>query len=121
MNRAVSGAASYRRGLWAERVAWLWYMLQGYRCLARRYKTPVGEIDLIVQRGHTLVFIEVKARPDAVQGLYAISPASRRRLRRTVDHYLQAYPVFATQTVRFDLFVVLPRRLPFQVCALELD
>ncbi len=36
--------------------------LRGYRVLARRYKVPVGEVDIVARRGRTLVFVEVKAR-----------------------------------------------------------
>ena len=47
----------------AERVAAWSLRLHGYRVLARRYRTPVGEIDLVVRRGSLLAFVEVKGRP----------------------------------------------------------
>jgi hypothetical protein len=53
---------AYRFGHWAETLCVWWLRLGGYRVLARRYKTPVGEIDIVARRGAALAFIEVKAR-----------------------------------------------------------
>ena len=53
---------AYRRGLFAETVAALLLRLKGYAIVARRYKTPVGEIDLVALKGKRLAFIEVKRR-----------------------------------------------------------
>ena len=66
-----------RRGRRAELIA-AWYLrLKLYRVLARRYRTPVGEIDLIVRRGRTIVFVEVKHRPSEAEALEAVPPAGR--------------------------------------------
>ncbi len=46
-----SRARAYRRGLFAETIAALLLRLKGHRILARRYKTPVGEIDLVALKG----------------------------------------------------------------------
>ena len=54
--------AAYRHGHLAEAAALLLLLAKGFRPLARRYKTPLGEIDLIVKRGRTIAFVEVKAR-----------------------------------------------------------
>ena len=51
-----------RYGHWAEAVCALSLMLRGYRILARRYRTPMGEIDIVARRGALVAFIEVKAR-----------------------------------------------------------
>ncbi|MGH6974530.1 MAG: YraN family protein, partial [Stellaceae bacterium] len=57
--RTRRGRAAHRRGLKAERLC-LWSLrLRGYRVLAQRYRTPVGEIDLIARRGRTVAAIEV--------------------------------------------------------------
>ena len=53
---------AYRHGLFAETVAALLLRLKGHRIVARRYKTPVGEIDLVALKGKRLAFIEVKRR-----------------------------------------------------------
>ena len=54
--------AAERRDRRAEALAALWLQLKGWRVLTRRVRTPVGEVDLVVRRGGTLAFVEVKAR-----------------------------------------------------------
>jgi len=62
----------YSKGLRAETLA-AWYLrFKGYRILAMRYKTRVGEIDLIARRGRSLVFAEVKWRPDRRTAMEAV-------------------------------------------------
>ncbi len=102
-------SAAHRRGVWSEIwvAAYLW--CRGYRLRARRYKTPVGEIDLIATRGRTLVFIEVKARPNLTEGLSAIAPSSYWRLAQAASLYVARHPTMNDYRQRFDLVVVLPR------------
>ena len=52
---------NYARGIWAERYAALYLFFKGFRILATRFKTPVGEIDLIAVRNNVMVFVEVKS------------------------------------------------------------
>ena len=101
-------AERYGRG--AERWAELYLRLKFYRVLARRYKTPVGEIDLIVRRGPVIAFVEVKARADQDSGLYAISPAAQRRIARAAGLWLARFPDAHAFDVRFDAVVVMRRR-----------
>lgn len=58
-----------RRGRRAEKIAAWFLRAKGYAVLARRYKTPVGEIDLVARRGRTLAFVEVKARKEGEAAL----------------------------------------------------
>jgi len=104
--------AAYRRGLFGERLAAWLYRARFHRVLARRYKTPAGEIDLIVRRGRTIVFVEVKHRPTADEALDAIGPTSRRRIARAAELWLAAHPDAAGFDLRFDLAIVVPGRLP---------
>jgi putative endonuclease len=53
---------AYRSGVFAESLVALLLRLKGHRVVARRYKTPVGEIDLVALKGRRLAFIEVKRR-----------------------------------------------------------
>ena len=64
--RGRNRRASYRHGHVAEAAAMLLLLAKGFRPVARRYKTPLGEIDLIVKRGRTIAFVEVKARACAM-------------------------------------------------------
>jgi putative endonuclease len=107
---ARQGAERYGRG--AERWAEIYLRLKGYRVLARRYKTPVGEIDLIVRRGRVIAFVEVKARPDQDSGLYAISPTAQRRISRAAELWLAKHPDARAFDVRFDAIVIMRGKLP---------
>ncbi len=94
----------------AEALA-VWYLrLKLYRVLARRWRSPAGEIDLIVRRGRTIVFVEVKQRLDADTGLEAVRPMARRRIARAAEHWIAANPAAASLDRRFDVVVAIPRR-----------
>ena len=97
---------AYRKGLIAEWLALAWLMLKGYRPCAWRYKTPVGEIDLIMRRGQTLAFVEVKARQNKADALAAITPKNQQRVARAAQYYLQAHPEMASQNLRLDAVVI---------------
>ena len=49
-------------------------MLKGYRILARRYRTPHGEIDIVARRQQLIAFVEVKARASLDDAAYAVTP-----------------------------------------------
>ena len=103
---------AFRRGHAAELLC-LWHLrLRGYRILARRFKVPSGEIDLIARRGRVLAAIEVKARPSLAAASEAISPRQRRRVARALEHFLAQRPELAHLAPRFDVMLVMPGRLP---------
>lgn len=98
----------YRRGLWAEYLAAMFLTLKGYRIRSMRYKTKVGEIDIIASRGKVLTFIEVKLRHDEVQALSAVRPSSQKRIRRAAEQYMASQKskesyIFGDHQVRFDV------------------
>ena len=86
--------------------------LRGYRVLARRFRTPVGEIDLVVRRGRCVAFVEVKARRDSADALDALGPRQRARIARAAEWFLKRHPRHAGCTLRFDLVIVRPWRPP---------
>jgi len=86
--------------------------LKGYRILARRYKTPMGELDLIARRGRVIAFIEVKARSETAQGLEAITVQKRRRSARAALAFVMRHPEIAEFDLRFDVVVVRRLRPP---------
>jgi putative endonuclease len=104
--------AAYRRGHAGERLAALRLMLSGYRILARRYRTKVGEIDLIARRGDVVAFVEVKQRAELATGLEAVTPQARIRIRRAAELYLRRNPAFAERALRFDVIVITPWAWP---------
>jgi putative endonuclease len=104
--------AAEDRGRRAETVAAWFLRLKGYRILSRRYKTPAGEIDLIARRGRTIVFVEVKQRPDDAAALDAITAAARKRIARAADLWLSRHPAAVGFDRRFDVILALPRSIP---------
>lgn len=104
------------RGRLAERAAALVLGLRGYRILARRYATHVGEVDIVAQRGRLVVFVEVKARATLSDALAAVRAPQRRRIERAAVQFLAARPELADAEVRFDVVAFgrfgLPRHLP---------
>lgn len=106
---AQTRLARYQKGIRAERWAQAKLRLSAYAVLTQRYKTPVGEIDLIARRGKTLVCVEVKARATAQAALYAVSPHQQRRIAQAASHFIAQYPQYAHHTLRFDVICVIPR------------
>jgi putative endonuclease len=116
--------ATYLRGHGAERIALAFLMLKGYRPLARRYAASGGEIDLIVRRGGTIAFVEVKARGSLDAARDAISARKRERLSRAARAWVARNPWAADKTLRADAVFVAPNRWPEHVAAafeLEMD
>jgi putative endonuclease len=107
--------AAERRGRWAETLAALRLRLAGYRIVARNFRSPAGEIDLVARRGDTLVFIEVKARPTHDAAAEAILPRQQARIRRAAEAFLALQPELATFSLRFDAILILPWRAPRHV------
>jgi putative endonuclease len=106
---------AYRRGHRGEWLAALALMLKGYRIVARRYRTRLGEIDLIARRGDTVAIVEVKARPTLVEAMDAIGGYSERRIEAAADLWLIRQPDHARLSMRFDMVAVLPWRWPVHV------
>ncbi|MEG9862312.1 MAG: YraN family protein [Parvularculales bacterium] len=103
---------AFLSGKRAERIAALWLTLKGYHVLARRHKTPVGEIDLIARRGRILTFVEVKYRATREQALEAITSHQQKRIARAAAYYIGGHPRLAHLAERFDAILVTPARLP---------
>jgi putative endonuclease len=101
-----------RLGHWAETVACLSLQLKGYRLLARRFKTPLGEVDLIMRRGRVTAFIEVKARRLADTALEAVTPHAQRRIALAADLWRRRDAKSAAMDCRFDIVAVAPYRWP---------
>jgi putative endonuclease len=104
--------AAYGLGLDAEtRVAWV-LRLKLWSILARRWRCPLGEIDLIAARGRTLIFVEVKARATLEAAVEAVTPRARARILASADLWVARNPHYADHDRRFDIVAVLPRRWP---------
>ena len=106
---------AYRRGHRGEWLAALALMLKGYRILARRHRTKLGEIDLIARRGDLVLFVEVKARRTLIEAMEAIGRESERRIEGAADLWLSRQPDYGRLSMRFDMVAVLPWRWPVHV------
>ena len=103
----------HRRGRTAELLCLCHLRLRGYRILARRYRGPAGEIDLIVRRGGVVAAVEVKARADRDCGGKAVLARQRARIARAFEHFL-ASPAGISEAsmLRFDVMLVVPGGWP---------
>ncbi len=95
--------AVYHRGIRAEHFAAIFLRLKGYGVLERRFKTPVGEIDIIARRGNTLIFVEVKERTVMHAALESITPRMKARIASAARYYVAAHPACAAMDMRFDV------------------
>lgn len=105
----VSG---YQKGLWAETVASFYLLFKGYIPLARRHKTRLGEIDLVVRKGKTIVFVEVKLRHTQRAAAEAIHVENQQRIKRAATLYLQKHPEYTGHDIRFDAVIMVGGALP---------
>ncbi len=90
-------------------------MVKGFRIVARRYRTKLGEIDLIARRGNLVLIVEVKARATLLAAMEAIGRESERRIEGAADLWLSRQPDHGKLSVRFDMVAVLPWRWPVHV------
>ena len=103
---------SQRHGILAEYFAAAYLTLKGYRYVTGRYKTKLGEIDLIVRRGKTLVFVEVKARATHDTAAYAVHAKNQSRVVQAAQLFLMAHPAYQEYQVRFDVVLIAWYRMP---------
>lgn len=110
--RQIRGAQARLSGRRAEVLAAAWLMLKGYRILGFRLTTPLGEIDLLAQRGKVLAVVEVKRRANLDDALDAVTVEQRARLRRAADHIVAHRNGLRNASVRLDLIALAPGRRP---------
>lgn len=110
----MSRRKAEQRGRRAERLAGWWLQLHGWRILARRARVPGGEVDLVVRRGRTLAFVEVKARADEAAAAMALDRNRLKRVAVAAERLAQRYGD-GCDVVRVDAVYVLPGRLPRHV------
>jgi putative endonuclease len=94
------------RGLAAETAACAALEGDGFAILARRVRTPAGEIDVVARRDGLLVFVEVKSRPDLATAAYALGARQQARLMAAAEFLLGAHPEWGAAGVRFDVILV---------------
>jgi putative endonuclease len=109
--------AAFRLGLSAESRAAAFLIAKGYRILARRWRSPFGEIDIIARRRQTLIFVEVKARLTVDAAAEAVTMRQRRRIAAAAELWLAQHADIAFTDVRFDAVLVAPGRMPQHIAS----
>jgi putative endonuclease len=109
--------AAFRTGISAESRAAAYLMAKGYRILAKRYRTPHGEIDIVARRRNLIAFVEVKARATLDDAAFAVTPRQQQRIIDAAQGWLVAHPEHAEFELRFDAMLIAPKRLPRHVLA----
>jgi putative endonuclease len=104
-----------RSGHRAELVAAWFLRLKLYRIIAKRYKTPGGEIDLIAERFGTIVFVEVKQRKRNTDEYALWASVNHARIVRASDFWISRNPTKAMTNMRFDVIFLAPGRWPRHV------
>ena len=96
---------SYRKGILAEFLVKLWLLCKGYKIIEQRFKTKLGEIDLICQKGQVIIFIEVKYRKEQAQFFALINQKQQIRIINASKIWLQKQNLTNLQ-LRYDVFFV---------------
>ena len=109
--------AAFRTGLSAESRAAAFLIAKGYRIVARRFRTPVGEVDIVARRFNVLVFVEVKARGRLDDAAEAITDRGKRRIVAAAEAWLARNPDDINRDIRFDAMLVAPGRMPRHIMA----
>lgn len=104
--------AAERRGRKGESLAALYLRLKGYRILARRVRTPVGEVDLIAEKSGVVAFVEVKVRRGMDSAIGAVTPASWQRIARAADSWMARHPAYSDYGWRYDIIAMSPGKMP---------
>lgn len=102
---------AWRYGQMAETLCAWSLRLRGDTILARQFRVPAGEIDIVARRGRVVAFVEVKAR-ELGTTLEALRPRQRRRIVRAAEAFLQRHPTHGRLDTRFDVMSVDRWRLP---------
>ena len=114
---APERVAAFRAGISAEARAAAYLMAKGYRILAKRFRSPYGEIDLVARKRNLVAFVEVKARASLDDAAYAVTPRQQARIIAAAQAWLMAHPEHAEFELRFVAVLIAPRRLPRHLLA----
>ncbi len=102
--------SSYIQGVHAEGRALKYLEGLGMTCLAKRFKTAYGEIDLLMQDGQTIVAAEVKYRKILNQAAYSIKPKQQLRIQQALECWISRHKTYRNNPPfqRFDVVLVCP-------------
>ncbi len=108
---------AFRLGISAESRAAAYLIAKGFRILARRWRSPVGEIDIIARRRQLLIFVEVKAREKLADAAWSVTDRQRARIVAAAEAWLARQGDRDFRDMRFDAMLVAPGRIPHHIPA----
>jgi glutathione synthase len=108
---------AFRLGISAESRAAAFLIAKGFRIRERRWRSPVGEIDIIARRRHLLVLVEVKAREKADEAAWSITDRRRARVAAAAEVWLARQGDHDFRDLRFDAVLAVPGRVRRQIPA----
>jgi putative endonuclease len=94
----------YKFGLHAEQIATIFLRLKGYKILEQRYKTKLGEIDIIARKKSDIIFVEVKARKN-LDTYEVLSVNQQHRITNAAKYFISSNKINA-KNFRFDLIIL---------------
>ncbi|HLH88152.1 MAG TPA: YraN family protein [Xanthobacteraceae bacterium] len=102
----IARQAAFRAGLTAESRAAAYLASHGYAVAARRFKSRVGEVDIVARRDRELLFVEVKARRRLDDAALSVTPRQQKRIVAAAEAWLADHPDDGTCNIRFDVILV---------------
>jgi putative endonuclease len=102
----VARQAAFRVGVSAEKQAAVYLEGRGYAIAARRFKSRVGEVDIVARRGTELVFVEVKARQRLDDAALSLTPRQQKRIVAAAEAWLADHPDDGACNISFDVILV---------------
>jgi putative endonuclease len=103
---------TFERGINAEESALRYLERKGFVVIATRYKTPHGEIDLLMRDGEAIVAVEVKYRKHAIDSLECLTARQQKRIEQALLYYLSENNINESgansSLLRFDVVLLSP-------------
>lgn len=112
---------AYRLGHYAEYMAIILLFIKGYTIKERRYRSPLGEIDIIAKKGKTTIFCEVKARKDYVTAAESLTEKQQARISRSAEYYMSHLKLNISnkkqenEIYRCDMIMIMPWQWPVHI------
>lgn len=104
---------AYLKGHWGECIAALYLRFKGYEVIEKRFKTPFGEIDLLIRKKNMLIAVEVKNRETREKASLAVTGFQQKRIERALLFYLAGKP--SSLDLRFDVVLISPWKWPSHI------
>jgi putative endonuclease len=107
----LSQQDNYLYGVQSEQLAVEYFETIGFEVLARRYKTKLGEIDLVIKKDTQLIFIEVKARKRKTSTEEILTTRQISRIYSAAEIFLSEFPEYNEFECRFDLLIIFKNKI----------